>query len=93
MASADSLDKRIMDRSKGRPELEAADLPDLAGNIFEPTDEEVEAFRSSLIQEQALREERVQRALERASRPPEAPPLPEIPFDEFGELDLSAVGD
>lgn len=92
MASEPVQDKRILARqnvtSLARP---AGELPDLADRIFEPTEEEVEAFRVALGREQVLRGESVERALERASRPPEPPPTPEIPLDVLEDFDLTGA--
>ncbi len=90
MALDRTLDKRILARrNAGSKVATESELPDLADRIFEPSEEEVEAFRLALTEEQSLREERVQRALERAAKPPEAPPMPEIPLDGLDDLDLA----
>ena len=68
MALDRTLDKRILaGRNAGSKVATESELPDLADRIFEPSEEEVEAFRLALTEEQSLREERVQRALERAA--------------------------
>ena len=90
MASDVILDKRILARRNSEsPSAAESELPDLAERIFEPSEEDVEAFRLALTQEQSLRAERVVRALERAAKPPEAPPMPEILLDGLDDLDLA----
>jgi dsDNA-specific endonuclease/ATPase MutS2 len=86
----EKLDRRMQERllrqRRLTPEvLEKArgGLPDLAGEVEERSEEELEALRSELESERVLRAERIERAKERAASP--APPRrlgPLVPLDE-----------
>ena len=71
-------DKRLQRRGGSRldevglqEKLDA--LPDSADQIYQPTEEEVEAFRSSLETEEQIRKVRIERALTRAAQRIPAP--------------------
>ena len=60
-------------------EKQAKALPDLADNVYVPSDEELEKLREELTAEHTARNERIQRALEGPPAPEPAPPP--IPFE------------
>lgn len=84
----DLPDKRLLDRSIRRAETRAQEvadrlgsLPDLAGNLRRPSDEEVESLRQELQSESTLRAEKIQRQLLEDRTPKQQAPVAVIPFD------------
>lgn len=84
------LDRRILDRllaerrvTQDEVDKALAKLPDSAQATEERSAEELERFLEELEREQGLRAERIERALERASQPRQAPTRgPVEPIDE-----------
>jgi hypothetical protein len=67
-----TLDKRLRERLVRRREIRPQDLekaadkvPDSAGNVRQPPEEELEKLREDLVTEGEVREERIVRAVER----------------------------
>jgi hypothetical protein len=67
-----TLDKRLRERLMRHREVRpqdldkaAQDLPDSAGNVRQPPEEELEKLREELVTEGEVREERIVRAVER----------------------------
>ncbi len=87
---ASTRDKRLRDReflsgqiSQEELAKEREDLPDLAANVAERTEEERSELREALQRESALRAERIERFLSEP-RVPEPPRAPIVPFDQEG---------
>jgi hypothetical protein len=79
-----TLDKRLQklllrDRRLTPEEVERAgdQLEDLSENVAPPAEEELEALKSSLPLEQAVREERIRAAVERYHEEPQFTPEPD----------------
>lgn len=91
-----TLDKRLQglqlrDRKITNEEVERAAeaLDDLSDNVEHASEEELEALRSALPVEQAVRAERIQSAVERYHDESHLPPEPEPQID----LELDTEGD
>ncbi len=86
----EKLDRRTLERMLARREVTpeevakaARALPDLGDAVASPSEEDLEELAEKLALERSVREERIQRALERAARPAErAPQGPVQPFEE-----------
>ena len=83
-----TLDKRLQKRlvrarriSQDEIDKAAAKLKDLSGNVYEPTEEEIERLKQQVVTEQRVRGERIGRLLERRQKRGELPdgePAPEL---------------
>ncbi len=87
---ASTRDKRLRDKeflwgqiSQEELAKEREDLPDLAANVAERTEDELSELREALQRESALRAERIERFLSEP-RVPEPPPAPIVPIDQEG---------
>ncbi len=86
----EKLDRRTLERMLARREVTAEEvakaalaLPDLADAVAPPSGEDLKELGEKLEAERSVREERIQRAVERAASPAErAPPGPVQPFEE-----------
>ncbi len=86
----EKLDRRTLERMLARREVSAEEvakaaraLPDLADAVASPSEDDLKQLAETLEEERSVREERIQRALERAASPAErAPPGPVQPFEE-----------
>ena len=88
-----TIDKRLLRRmlrnhklTRKEHEKAAAQLPDLADRIAPASEEEGTDLEAALLEQQALRQERIARAVERHLNPPEPEPPPPIPDLEEPEL-------
>jgi hypothetical protein len=89
MASIQQHDRRLRNRRSGptpsdEPQAEVLESQaDLADNVRQPSEEELEKLRRELVQEREVRTERIRQALERAAQPLRAePPRPVEPFED-----------
>jgi hypothetical protein len=90
MKTPADMDRRLRDRRGRQPgptraEVEAATaaLPDLEKGVRKVEDAEVEKFRADFEREAELRGERIVRARQRASQPPQPTVRPPVkPFDD-----------
>ena len=86
----EKLDRRTLERMLARREVSVEEvakaaraLPDLADAVAPPSEDDLKQLAETLEEERSVREERIQRALERAASPAErAPPGPVQPFEE-----------
>lgn len=87
----DKLDRRMLERMLARRRLSpeevakaARQLPDLADAVETRSEEDLEKLAEELVAERELREERIERALERAASPVQrrVAPGPIQPLDE-----------
>ena len=89
----EKLDRRTLERMLARLEVTqevvakaARALPDLADAVASPSEEDLEKLAQKLTAERSVREERIERALERAASPAER--IPQGPVQPFDEDDL-----
>ncbi len=88
-----AIDKRLLqrmlrDHKVSRKEFEktVGQLPDLAEQIAPVSEEEGADLETVLLEQQALRQERIAWAVERHLNPPEPEPPPPIPDGDEPEL-------
>ncbi len=89
----EKLDRRTLERMLARREVSAEEvakaaraLPDLADAVASPSEDDLKQLAETLEEERSVREERIQRALERAASPAER--IPQGPVQPFDEDDL-----